>query len=67
MQVAGALASFANRLDTSFQTSAAPPTTDQLVDSISARPSAEFQGSASASKFTPSFTPDANKLVDFLA
>ena len=67
MQVAGVLSSFGTSLNTNFQAAAAPPTTGQMVDSIGSRPSAEFQGSSAASKFTPSFTPDANKLVDFLA
>jgi hypothetical protein len=64
MQVEGVISTLSSRLDGAFRTAATPPTTNQLVDSINTRPSAEFQGNFSASKFTPEFSPDPSKQLD---
>jgi|GEM_PF-6784696 len=62
MTVDGVITTFSTRLDGGFRTSATPPTTRQLTDSVFTRPSAEFQESFAASKFTP----DSSKRVDIL-
>lgn len=53
MKVDGVYTTFETRLGSNFQTNSAPPTTGQLVDSVKTRPSAQFQQSFSASRFTP--------------
>jgi hypothetical protein len=63
MTVDGVIATFSTRLDGTFQTAATPPTTRQLTNSVHTRPSAEFQQTFAASKFTP----NPAKTVDLLA
>ncbi len=63
MKVDGVITTFSTRLDGGFQQAATPPTTRQLTDSVFTRPSAQFQESFAASRFTPS----SAKRVDILA
>ena len=63
MQIDGAITTLSARLDQGYRSAATPPTTNQLIDSVNTRPSAEFQQSFKVSDFTP----DAAEQVDIQA